>query len=103
AGGADLAGAGLADRGARRVGTHPAGVRAAIAVEDPLVVLGGRERQRTLSIAERKQRQLLAIQELLDDDLLGPEAPIDQQIVECRARLALVGGDDHALARREPV
>ena len=47
-----------------------------VAVEDPLVVLGGGERDRALAVAQRQQRQLLALEILLDHDLLGVEAPL---------------------------
>ena len=58
----------------------------AVAVEDPLVVLGGGQRQRALAVAQRQQRQLLAVEVLLDHDPLGPEPALDQQLVERRAR-----------------
>jgi hypothetical protein len=87
----------------RRVGPHAAGVGPTIAVEDPLVVLGRRHRQRALAVAEGQQRELLALEVLLDDDALGPVAALDQQRLQRLARLRLVGGDHHALAGGQPV
>ena len=49
-----------------RVAAHAAGVRPGVALADPLVVLGGRHRHDALAVAEREQRQLLALEELLD-------------------------------------
>ncbi len=77
---------GRIDRRDRRVGPHPAGVRPEVAVEDPLVVLGRGERQRGLAVAQGEQRELLSVEELLDDDLLGPEPPLDEQRVQRLAR-----------------
>ena len=99
----DLINAGLVDGGHGRVRAHAAGIRASVTVEDPLVILGGREWQGRLPVADRQQRDLLAVEELLDDHPLSPEAPLHQQVVQRDARLALVGGDDHALARRQAV
>ena len=66
--------------GDRRVGAHPAGVRAGVAVADPLVVAGRSERDRAAAVGEREQRHLLALQQLLDHERLaepgdGPAAP----------------------------
>ena len=73
------------------------------AVEDALVVLRRGERDRALAVAQREQRQLLPLEELLQHDLGLAEAPLVEVHVEGRARLALVGRDDHALARGEDV
>ena len=50
-----------------------------VAVEDPLVVLRRRQRHRALAVAQREQRELLALEVLLDHDALGAEAALDQQ------------------------
>ena len=89
--------------GHRRVAPHSAGVRPLVAVEDALVVLRRRERHRALAVAQREQRQLLALQELLQHDLGLAEALLGEEHVHRLARLALVLGDDHALARGEHV
>ena len=90
--------------GDRRVAPHPAGVRALVAVEDPLVVLGRGERDHVLAVAERQQRELLARRGT-------PRAPPRSRRSAARRRRrstasrasASVGADDHALAGREPV
>jgi hypothetical protein len=87
----------------RRVAAHPAGVRPLVAVADPLVVLRRRERDGTLAVAERQERDLFAVEELLDDDLRRAEAAVVEEHRECSARLDLALADDHALARREHV
>ena len=56
-----------------------------------------------LAVAERQQRELLAVEELLEHDLGGAEAPLDEEGLDRLARLGLVGADDHALARGQPV
>ena len=58
----------------------------AVAVEDPLVVLGRGERQRSHAVADRQQRDLGADQVLLDDHALGAEAVLDQQLARGPAR-----------------
>ena len=57
-----------------------------VRVEDALVVLGGRERHRALAVADREQRQLLALEELLEHDLGVPEAAFAEEDVEGGAR-----------------
>ena len=86
-----------------RVGAHAAGVRPLVAVEDALVVLGGRHRQRGLAVAQGQQRQLLALEVLLHDDAALAEAAGHEELVQRGSRLGLVGGDDDALARGEAV
>ena len=102
-GGRDLARAVRVDARHRRVAPHAARVRPLVAVEDSLVVLRRRQRHRALAVAEREERQLLALEELLEDDLGLAEALLGEEDVDRLARLALVLGDDHALARREHV
>ena len=89
--------------GHRRVAAHAAGVRPFVAVVDPLVVLGRRHRHRALAVAEREQRQLLALEELLEHDLGVAEAPLGEELLDRRARRRLVGADHHALAGGERV
>jgi hypothetical protein len=98
-----LRGALRVDLGDRRVGAHAAGVGSLVAVEDPLVIAGGRHRDRALTIAEREQRELLALEVLLDDDRLRAEAMLDEEGFERRARRGLVGGDHDALAGGQAV
>ena len=57
----------LVDPRHRRIGTHPAGVRALLTVTDALVVLGGREREHPLAVAEAEQRELRTHETFLDD------------------------------------
>ena len=82
----------------RRVRAHAAGVRALVAVEDALVVLGGCERQHVVAVAEQEQRHLLAVEELLDEHraVLQPVGRVGDR------GLAIVG-DEHALAGGESV
>ena len=75
----------------------------AVAVPDALEVARRRERQRHLAVAQREQRQLVALQELLDHDGRVAEAALDQHRLQRRARLRLVLGDHHALAGRQAV
>ena len=86
---ADLLGAGVVDGRNGRVGAHAAGVGPLVAVEDPLVVLGGGQRHRAFAVAQRQQRQLVAREELLDDHLLGAEPALDEEVVQRRPRLLL--------------
>jgi hypothetical protein len=85
------------------VGAHAAGVRSLIAVEDALVVLGRRHRHGPLAVAQREQGKLLALEVLLDEHARVPEPPFHEHRLERGARLVLVGRDDHALARGQPV
>ena len=62
----DLLDLGAVEAGHRRVAAHATRVRALVAVEDPLVVLGGRQRHHVLAVAEGEQRELLALEELLE-------------------------------------
>ena len=75
-----------------------------VAVEDPLVVLRRRHRDRALAVAQRQQRELLADEVLLDDDAARRRSAA-RRGTSCRARagLGLVRGDDDALAGGEAV
>ena len=60
-----------------------------VAVEDALVVLRRGQRERALAVAQREQRQLLAVEELLDDAPgASPKRRSTSIVVERRARLA---------------
>ena len=61
----------------------------AVAVEDPLVVLRRREGDDVAPVAEREQRELLAVEVLLEHDLGVAEAPLDEERVDRLARLGL--------------
>ncbi len=52
----------------RAVGTHPAGVRATVSVEQSLVIAGHRKRDSRRAVADGDQARLAADQTLLDDD-----------------------------------
>ena len=56
---------GVDDR-SRRIGAHAAGIRALVAVEGALVVLGGAEGSDGLAVREREEARLLAVEKLLD-------------------------------------
>ncbi len=93
------------DHRRRRIGSHPAGVRAAVAVEDALVVLARGERQDVLAVDHDDEARLLAVHEFLDDhavpgfaELVAAEHHVDRLVRfgECRR-------DHHALAGGEPV
>ena len=89
----------------RRVGAHPAGVRALVAVAQALVVLAGRERQAALAVDDDDEARFLAVEKLLDDELRARLAhrPLDEDPVDRRVRFRRGRGDDHALARGEAV
>ncbi len=93
------------DHHRRAVGAHAAGVRAAVAVADPLVVLAGRQRQEALAVAQADQRDLLALEPPLDHDPAGAraEAALLEEHRQRRLQLAFVRRNDHALAGREAV
>ena len=82
----------------RRVGAHAAGVRAGVAVAEALVVLRGRERQHVGAVGEQEQRDLLAVEELLDE-----HRALLQVVGGVREGGVAVFGDEHALARGEAV
>ena len=56
-----------------------------------------------LAVAQRQQRQLLALQVLLDDHAARPEAPRDRGTPRAPRAPGLVGRDHDALARGQPV
>ena len=88
----------------RRVGAHAAGVRAAVALAQALVVLGRRHRHQGAPVAEREQRDLFADEPLFEHDAVsgGADGPAEQVRHRAQCRVAPVG-DDHALAGGQPV
>jgi hypothetical protein len=92
------------DRG-RRVCAHAAGVRALIAVAQPLVVLRGRERQHVLAIDHHNEARLLSLQAFLDDHARArlSQSVLGEHGVDRGVCLRWRGGDDDAFARGEPV
>ncbi len=87
-----------------RIGAHAAGVRPRVAVADALVVLRRSERDGVLAVAQREERRLFALQELLDDNLgsRSPHAAAEHH-VHRGFRLGERHRDDDALSGREPV
>ena len=79
----------------RRVRAHAAGVRAAVAVAEPLEVLRRLERENGHPVGDAEDRDLGTVEELLDDD-----PPAGRRVGQ---RDGPVGRDDHALACREAV
>ena len=61
-----------------------------VAVEDPLVVLRRRQRHDVLAVAEGQQRELLALEMLLEHHLGVAEAPLDEEDLDRLPRLGLV-------------
>ncbi len=90
--------------GDRRVGPHPPGVQAGVALADLLVVLGRRQEHDVLAVGQGEDRELLALHEVLDHDhvsgvaegLLGHDLP--GGLLGCRQALAHQG----ALPAGEP-
>ncbi len=87
----------------RRIRAHAARVGAGVALADALVVARRRERERGLAVAQREQRQLGALEELLDDDRDVAEALVLEHLGQRRAGLVLALGDHDALAGGEAV
>ena len=87
----------------RRVAAHAAGVGSLVAVEDPLVVLRRGQRHDVLAVAEGQQRELFALEELLQHDGRRAEAPLAEEDLDRLARGGLGVADDHALAGRQAV
>ncbi len=81
------------------VGAHAAGVRPGVAVEGALVVLRGGERQHRLAVADAEEARFLALEELLDDDLVAEFQELAHRFL---GRLPCLRDDD-ALAGGETV
>ena len=90
--------------GRGRIGPHAAGVRAFVAVENALVILRGRQRQRMLAVAQREERRLLALHELLDNHFRASlaEAAAEHH-VDGIQRLFKIHRHHDALARRKAI
>eukprot|EP00160_Parvularia_atlantis_P002808 Unigene12337_Nuclearia_a/m.37496 Unigene12337_Nuclearia_a/g.37496 ORF Unigene12337_Nuclearia_a/g.37496 Unigene12337_Nuclearia_a/m.37496 type:complete len:554 (-) Unigene12337_Nuclearia_a:9-1670(-) len=87
----------------RGVRAHSARVRALVAVERALVVLRRRHRHDGIAVAECQHRQLLALDKLLDHDLVARDAERAVAHDRLHGRDGLLGrhGHEHALAGRE--
>src|SRR5699024_10012643 len=97
----DLVGEVLGGPWQRRIGPHTTGVRAGVAIAEALEVLGGRERDHLVPVAEAEQGDLRAVQELLDHHT-GAPAPVHAAAGVLGARRAAVG-DDHSLTGGQAV
>src|SRR6185436_15284292 len=88
-----------AEPGDRGVRAHPAGVRSLVALVCALEVLDDRQRERSHTVAQCEDGDLLAFEELLDHDRVAEGGGRDKGAVELR----LIAADEHAFARREAV
>ena len=95
----DLLRLGVGDVGQRRERAHPAGVRAGVAVADPLVVAGGRKRDGRLAGGDREDRQLRPLEQLFDVEWLAVRRRRASALVE----LGLRPAHPHSLAGGEAV
>ena len=95
----------LPDAGHGGEGAHAARVRTRVAVAQPLVVLGRRQRHRPPPVADAQQRDLGADQALFDDHppAGGPEGVARQLGGHVGDGLVERIGDQHALARSQAV
>ena len=93
------------DHRRRRIGAHAAGVGPLVAVEQPLVVLAGGQRQHVLAVDHHDEAGLLAVEELFDHDARAgvAHAVADQHRVDRGVRLVDGGRHDHALAGGQAV
>ncbi len=76
-----------------------------IAIEDPLVILRRRDRNRAGAVAEREERDLGSDQACLDHEARprGAEPLFVHRRADRRVRCRAIGRDDDPLPRREPV
>src|SRR5450830_829963 len=95
----------LLEAGDRAVAAHAAGVRALVAGEDALVVLGRRQRHGVPAVAEDKQRHFGAGEELLDDNDVagGAEVARHEAAFDRRPGFGVIVADDDALAGGQAV
>ena len=95
----------LGEHRGRRVGAHAPGVLAAVAVQRPLVILGGGERHDVLAVGERVVGSLLALEPLLDHDGCSglAEAPRAHDLFEGGLGLGGRVADRHPLAGGQAV
>ena len=93
------------DERARRERAHAAGIRTAITVEDPFVILGRPDRHRARSIADREERHFGTAEALFDDEPIPGRAEfsVAHRFANRRLGARSIVGDDHALTRREAV
>src|SRR5487761_1501988 len=89
----------------RRISAHAAGVGSGIAVADALVVLRRGEAERALAVDQREVADLLALEEILDDDLGagGAEFLRHHRGIDGGQRLARGRRHRDALAGGQPV
>ncbi len=93
------------DQRARRKGTHPAGIRPAVVVEDALVILRGLQRHERRAVGEHEVRRFLARQKFLEDHALagGAELSGDHHVADHGFRGRAIVRDHDAFARGEAV
>src|SRR5262249_26472649 len=95
----ELVDVGAVDAGDGRVGAHPTGVGAGVALPGALEVARGSERQDVAAVAEREQGKLVAFEQLLDDHVVAEAAGGGKSVLELVPRVA----DEDALAACEAV
>ncbi len=93
-----------AENGGRGIGPHAAGVGAAVAITDALVVLRGADRQDVCAVTQHEQRCFLALHEFLDHHFRARAAkgPAKHIVHRCQ-RFGLAHRDNHTLACGQPV
>jgi hypothetical protein len=87
-------------------GPHPPGVRSLVAVQGPLVVLDRGHGDHPGPVGEDEERHLLALQELLHDDLLSRRAEdllLAHHFFDRDPRVLGLFDDEGTLARGKPV
>ena len=90
----------------RRIGAHTAGVRPAVAAEQPLVVACRWQGDRSAAVAGGDDARLRAGQPLLDNDAPIRPAPVEELVEDGRRRgdgVARCIEDGHALAGRKAI
>ncbi len=93
------------DHRGRRVGAHAAGVGAAVAIADALVILAGGHRQHVLAVDHDDEAGFLTVQELFDHDAgTGiAEGIAGEHVAHGVFGFGQGHGDDHALAGGQAV
>src|SRR5437867_2904832 len=89
----------------RRVAPHAAGVRAGVAVLEPLVVLAGDQRKDALAVRKGEERGLVSFQELFHDHAIArhSETALHLKDFDRLLRLLPVPRQDDAFASSQPV
>ena len=89
----------------RRICAHATGIRTEVAVEQALVILARRQRQRMLAVTHHDEARFLALEKVLDHDssTTGAERIGDEHRVDRRFRLSDGCGNDDTLAGGQPV